>query len=1079
MKILGLILVILALFHAAQGKKCCNHDCTQVISQGRSFREYTATEHDALPLERDAKIWVFMKEMGVNEEGEEMWFGESRGKRGYFPKHLIGEYMVLCRDLVEIHDWDDEANEEVVGEENREDVQQSPPDSLDAPSDELDIEERYENEPDNETTSQDKGVPEMVNLWRIKETQSEPNIAEFHAPDTDAMQALKKQMDQDFLNRILEAEGVERIDEIDSERISEFLQDPIAARIVLEALEELRLSDVTTDVHGDIVRSWEGAGSREISPPEVDTPVDGDSDGNLPDTDDTYREISPPEVDIPVDGDSDGNLPDTDDANRESSHPETTDFSSEDNYPNEHTDSLDISEVSDIVDKDSYDENREISHPELTDDFEDIPMEHDREVSHLDETVIPQPSDTDQENEPSSEEAPREISHPDVSTLSDKIYGIIPSPLSDIIRGYIHTYGIFYITIYTLIPLVITHLYVSRRTARNQVNTHKIKTASHVKTLEQKVASLQKEKKAIEAKIAKYDTLKEVNAASQEEVNSLRANFENSQQELAGCSQCISRLESEAAQLTTDIQTLQENLNERYAHVSRLETLNDSAQEEILSLNGKIDLANVDIRQAGTEKMTLQLRLDANIDSFTELKEKLKEVEKSRDDVEKKKSRLQDDLKQKEAINSANSDCIHTLEGEIEVLTNSLLKLQPKEMGSLTATDTQKKNIFETLTNTAKALSELEQVTVSRDRFERESRQFSTENIALKAHSEDLEDNLSCVKSNNILLKKQLGDSDTKLQVLNEYFNTKESDLHRQLNESRNNQILLEGKDHRSLEEIDSVRSERGALKSEILVVKQQHSQREKSLLEQIASLEKRVQDSLYSSRRSEQELRGRDRDITDLKRKLGESSLPTSQPDTYLSPRSTSPSSQLSSNSDTEARGEKNRGTQSPSQAQFASTGPPLPNFTSGPPTRIDPPATVTTHAKPNPIPGYMPGYMPPNFYRPAPYPPMMGPFPPRPIIPQNMHHFNSPTVPKHRPRQAVPTDEQTETVSILNKPPPGLYVPSPPTLIDSLPSNEYAHPEEHKPDSSQEYNGSLLDSQTHATTPPQKEASAFLIDV
>ena len=44
------------------------------------------------------------------------------------------------------------------------------------------------------------------------------------------------------------------------------------------------------------------------------------------------------------------------------------------------------------------------------------------------------------------------------------------------------------------------------------------------------------------------------------------------------------------------------NLNERYAHVSRLETLNDSAQEEILSLNGKIDLANVDIRQAGTEK---------------------------------------------------------------------------------------------------------------------------------------------------------------------------------------------------------------------------------------------------------------------------------------------------------------------------------------------------------------------------------------------------------------------------------------------------------------------------------------------
>ena len=31
------------------------------------------------------------------------------------------------------------------------------------------------------------------------------------------------------------------------------------------------------------------------------------------------------------------------------------------------------------VDEDSYDENREISNPEITDDFEDIPIEHDRE----------------------------------------------------------------------------------------------------------------------------------------------------------------------------------------------------------------------------------------------------------------------------------------------------------------------------------------------------------------------------------------------------------------------------------------------------------------------------------------------------------------------------------------------------------------------------------------------------------------------------------------------------------------------------------------------------------------------------
>ena len=1087
--------VIIALFHAAQGKKCCNYDCTQVISQGRSFREYIPTEQDGLHLERDVKVWVFMKEMGVNEEGDEMWFGESRGKRGYFPKHLIGEYMVLCRELMEIREGDLPAYEP-TDEKKREDITLG----------ELEMykEEGYESDSEIDT-QESTGIPDLVSEWRMKASPSESNqdrdnIADFHAPDTDAMQSLKKQMDDDFLNRILEAEGVDRIDEVDPDRITEIIQDPGAASIVLEALQELSGNRDREMSHGDFpaggmmgneYKEVVNEDSREISPPDaelVDTSVDDgrSGDDDSPVQDNTGREISHLEVE-PFDESVDDNLKFQDDTDREISHPDIETFGSsfDDNLPLhdntdheisqpdnsafENTDSVDIPE--DIIERDSYDETREIL---LSESIEAESIEHEQKFSHFDQSID---ETTDQET---IDEVPCEISHPgdpdNVDTSRDNIFGIIPSPLSVIIREYINTYGLFYIIIYTLIPLVITHLYVGRRNARNKISAHKIKTASHVRTLEQKVASLQKEKKAVEARIAKFDTLKEANAASQEELNSLRINFDKSKQELAGNSQYISRLENQAAQLNGDLQVLQERMSDQCSQVSRLETLNTSAQEEILSLNAKINLANEDIQQADTDKITLQLRLDANIDSFAKLKEKLNEVEKSRDEAEQKKNRLQDDLRQREATNFANSERIHTLEGEIEVLTNSLLKLQPKGMGNSTTTDTEKTTIFETLTNTAKALSELEQATVSRDKFERLNQILTTENAALKARTEDLDDNLSCLKSSNILLKKQLGDSDTKLQVLNEYFNTKESELHRQLNESRNSQILLEGKDHRSVEEIDSVRSEREALKTEVSALKQQHSLREKSLLEQIVSLEKRAQDSLYSSRRSEQELRGRDREITELKRKLGESSLPSSQTDTYLSPRSTSPSSQLSSNSDTEARGDKNRGTQSPSQAQFASTGPPPPTFTSGPPTRNEiPPTVVASHVKPSPLPGYLPGYMPSNFYRPAPYPPMMAPFPPRPIIPQNMHHFNSPTVPlKHRPqtKAAVPIDEPIEVSAINSKPPPGLYAPSPPTLIDTSLSNEYMHLD----DSSQ---GSLLDSQNHSNAPPMNESSAFKIDV
>ncbi|KAI6657267.1 CTAGE family member 5-like [Oopsacas minuta] len=1105
-----LLATILALLHVLHAKKCCNHDCSQVISQGRSFRVYTPQAADELPLERDVKVWVFMKEMGVNEEGDEMWYGESRGKNGFFPKQLIGEYMVLCRDLVEIEDtWEQPIDNE--GEKNREDESQIHP--------EIGSGGIFESLRDNPE------IPDTVNEWRLKSDPIE--TADFHAPDTEAMNNLKRQMDQEFLNRILEAEGVLRLDEIEPDRYSELLSDPSAARIILEAEEAARQPEVPsppppiddlTPVETPLyepeiveeyvppVEEYRETSHREdftYETPDVYEEVTVPSEAHI---DDGYREISnqedhydsEPEYESgsldPFES-SDSELSelettdesvyaDLNDPYREISQPETTD-----EYVHEHVDdpTLEISQpetTDEYVHEHVDDPTLEISQPETTDEFvHEVVDDPDREISQLEDAIEDNqqeiPIDQSPTELPSSEDIPHENSHPEEQHIeheNTKLFGFIPSPLGDIIRDYIHRYGVFYITLYTAIPLLITHLYVSRSSVRNEVVKQKILTVNHVKALEQKVATLQKDKKTLESKIAKNDTLKEANAASQEELISLKSNLGTCNQELESKSRYIMQLESESTQCNSELLSTQNALNDKCIEAERLGTLNSSAQEEILSLNSKMDIIHGQMRQVDTEKMTLQLRLDANIDSFAELKERLAKVEKNRDEVEREKASLQDELKQREVRISANSERIHTLEGEIDVLTNSLLKLQPQAVGKSQVTDTQVKTIFDTLTNTAKALSELEQVTIVKDKFELQNKFLSEDNVTLKARCEDLDDNLSCVKSSNILLKKQLGDSDTKLQVLNEYFNTKESELHRQLNESRNSQLLLEGKDHRSHDEIDSVRSEREGLKSEITELKQQHSQREKSLLEQIASLEKRVQENIYNSRRNEQEIRWRDREITELKRKLGESSLPSSQVESYLSPRSVSPSSQLSSNSDSEAKNDKNR--QSPTQ--FSSAVPTLPNFTSGPPSRLDAPPIVTTaQVKPTPLPGYHPGFMPPppNYYPPAPFPPMMPAFAPRQVMPQNMAHFNSPTVPmKHKPtpRPPVVTQDLNDTPTPGNIPPtsrspPEYYAPSPPTLIDTPPNTET------------EYNGSLLDSQTRVNThtPTQKEANAFLIDV
>ena len=1101
-----LLASILALFYTLQAKKCCNPDCSQVISQGRSFREHIPEEIDGLPLERDVKVWVFMKEMGVNGEGDEMWYGESRGKKGFFPKQLIGEYMVLCRDLIEVVDWqetDDYTPEDVNEVEN---------------------ESQIEPEIEENTIEQ-----EILHVDKFETLTPEPiETQEFHAPDTVSMNKLKQQMDQDFLNRILESEGVESIDEIEAERYTEILSDPVAARVIMEALEAARepeLPPLTQD-HLDTPVSEEVSTD---TPPEAQTlEPPSQETGDIPfDNPDEYWSDYSSDDELPYEGDGDtedreitqseythdtheeNNPEDVED--REITQPEYTHDTHEENNPEDVEDREIIqSEYTHDIPEENNPENvedRETSQPEDSQDInEDITPEDvtpviedtNDEISHQETTVDPvepieQDYDVDQNREvPDShkdvsldEEISEQTGEEEQTNEDTRLFGFLPSPLSDIIREYVRTYGIFYITVYTMIPLLITHLYWSRGSARKEVDKQKILASNHFKTLEQKVTTLQKEKKTFESKIAKHNTTREENAEAQGELFTLRTNFEANKQDLENKTCYITQLESDSTQCNAELVSTQNTLNEKCIQVDRLETLNASAQEEILSLNGKIDGLNEQMRQTDTEKLTLQLRLDANIDSFAELKEKLAGVEKSRDEVEHKKSVLQGDLKQKEVKIFASSDRIHTLEGEIEVLTKSLLKLKPEAVGKSKVSDSEVKSIFETLTNTAKAISELEHMTESKERFEIQNKLLTGENVSLKAKCEDLDDNLSCVKSSNILLKKQMGDSDTKLQVLNEYFNTKESELHRQLNESRNSQLLLEGKDHRSHDEIDSVRSEREGLKTEVTELKQQHSQREKSLLEQISSLEKRVQENLYNSRRSEQEIRWRDREITELKRKLGESSLPSSQLESYISPRSTSPSSQFSSNSDSEAKVDKNRTSQSPSQAQFTSAVQSLPTFTSGPPTRVDmPPIVSVAQTKPPLMPGFHPNYMPPppNFYAPGPFPPMFPPFGPRQVMSQNMTHYNSPTVPmKQKPtaRPANTSQDLTETSSQpssqpANRPAPEYYAPSPPTLMDTPPNQDYTQPES----SPEAYNGSLLDSQ-NSSTPTQKEASAFLIDV
>ena len=58
---------------------------------------------------------------------------------------------------------------------------------------------------------------------------------------------------EDFLNRILESEGVESLDELVAERYVEILSDPVAAAVIMDALEAAREPELPPPTQGNVV----------------------------------------------------------------------------------------------------------------------------------------------------------------------------------------------------------------------------------------------------------------------------------------------------------------------------------------------------------------------------------------------------------------------------------------------------------------------------------------------------------------------------------------------------------------------------------------------------------------------------------------------------------------------------------------------------------------------------------------------------------------------------------------------------------------------------------------------------------
>ena len=658
--------IFFVLFGTIESKKCCNSQCTQVISQARSFREYIPKDSDGLVLERDAKIWIFMKEMGLDEDGDEVWYGESKGKKGYFPKQLVGEYMVLCRDLVEIS-FEETFNpvEENRDFEERDEVENS--DSVggtdENKAETLEPEENRDSEAKNtDSNTPSSNIPDMVNEWRKQDGDSfnippQDNIAEFHAPDTEAMRALKREMDRDFLSRLLEGEGVETVVELEGDRLNELMRDSETARILISAFQEEEFENIPPELHEKFLqvenkiylvnpRETSHLDGGSAKKPEIEQPLETEDreisqlkveETNLPpseainpdlresrdeeeNVDDWNSDIIPQtneeleKQELPQGENSDEVDSDTSKTNgdldeerlpqvdsrveEEDSTPKDVEDNTEGenldvpvpdgDIPEQDTDqgvkeeNTDFAESNGDIEEEILPQGEEIDDINLdaskTEDDDNDTRKTEEEISHEGDQIRNNPPSEDTEPVPDPE-VPSDPSAPP-SPLN-----LLPHPLSLFLHQQMQSHGIAALLFYVLTPVVMGYLYLSRNGARNRVDRHKKESAKHVKVLEQKVVVLQKEKKAMETKIAESNE----NAVSRDELLTLRQELDTARNEVEGNRGYISQLEADYALRGEELQTSQSCVNEKSAQVERLQTLNSSAQEEILALNGKID----------------------------------------------------------------------------------------------------------------------------------------------------------------------------------------------------------------------------------------------------------------------------------------------------------------------------------------------------------------------------------------------------------------------------------------------------------------------------------------------------------
>jgi hypothetical protein len=287
--------------------------------------------------------------------------------------------------------------------------------------------------------------------------------------------------------------------------------------------------------------------------------------------------------------------------------------------------------------------------------------------------------------------------------------------------------------------------------------------------------------------------------------------------------------------------------------------------EQISGMEKQLQYA-IQLRQeAEAAKIQLEEDIYKIREDFDKLNEEHKKVSEEYDDVKGQYEERCDELMEvKDQLENTKEDNVNK-DKELTILKECVQKLSEVDGEEMES----KLGKIEAMLDTTRAQTDLREMKNERDKLKEELIAKEEAQRELEETNESLEDQLMNIKAENEKLTQELQETQQKFKGITEYFERKEVNLHKKIGQEEMVRLKVELREATAKEKAELAEQEREKEREELKELRKQMADIEKSLMQKVVINEKRAEESLTQLRRTEQELRVANKEVTMLKKKL------------------------------------------------------------------------------------------------------------------------------------------------------------------------------------------------------------------